>query len=131
MKLNSPESYEPWWEKENRSELEDILFRAAKDFIASIDPVIVVERTDRGIKFNYIKEGGSIDTWRSFELVITALLFKGNSKEEFENYARTGFRDYIRDSIIRTPYKNKQFVESLGFEVPKHVFEKNPKKKPN
>ncbi|GEM_PF-4735760 len=131
MKLNGPESYEPWWKKENRSELENILFKAAQEFIADIDPAIFVERTDTGIKFNYMKEDGTIDTWRSFRLVITAALFEGSNRKEFENYARTGFRDYVRGEIARTPHDNKAFVESLGLKVPKDVFEKKPKKKPN
>lgn len=131
IKVEELELPSSWWLHEDRKELEDILFKAAQEFIPNIDPAIVLERTKWGFKCNYMQENGAIDTWRSHELVITAALFvDSKNREEFEKYARIGFRDYMSYGIARTPYICKAFVESYGYKVPKHVFDK-PTRKPN
>lgn len=132
MKEGSPEKYEPWWKKEDESELEDILFKATQEFLPDIDPFMTVEKIGHELQFTRWKEDGSKDNWRSLRLVITAALFiNGNDREEFENYAHSGFRDYVRDSLEQTLPVNKKFVESLGFKVPDDILDDESKKKPN
>jgi len=126
------DTYKPWWLEADQSELREILFKAAQGFIVNIDPAYVVSKTGDGdLEFTYYNENGTTNKARSFLLVITAAYFQGNNKDEFEQYAQTGFKDSIKASVASNPQIVKKFVESLGGKLSENDSLKNPKKKPN
>jgi len=134
MSFEMNESQKPWWTRENRAELNEILFKAAQGFVADIDPALTVEKIGdepryETLKFTYFNDKG-IDKWRSFNLALVATLYHGDTREEFEAYAREGkFQEYVRQTFMETPHILKSFTEAHGLKVPQDVFANESEKR--